>query len=60
EAISRLVSVPGERIRMGDVGRKKVVKDFDLPGNTGALISLFRNVMENRSPGHDLFQVLPG
>ena len=60
EAISRLVSAPDERIRMGDAGRKKVVKDFDLPSNTGALISLFRNVMENRSPGHDLFQVLPG
>ena len=59
EAISRLVSAPDERIRMGDAGAKKVVKDFDLPGNTGALISLFRDVMENRSPGHDLFQVLP-
>jgi colanic acid/amylovoran biosynthesis glycosyltransferase len=60
EAISRLVSAPDGRISMGDAGRKKVVKDFDLPSNTGALISLFRNVMENRSPRHDLFQVLPG
>jgi colanic acid/amylovoran biosynthesis glycosyltransferase len=60
EAISRLISAPDERIRMGDAGRKKVAKDFDLTSNTGALVSLFRTVMENRSSGHDLFQALSG
>jgi glycosyltransferase involved in cell wall biosynthesis len=60
EAISRLMSAPDERIGMGDAGRKKVAKDFDLTSNTGALVSLFRTVMENRSSGHDLFQVLSG
>lgn len=53
EAISCLVSTPDECIRMGDAGRKKVARDFDLPGNTGALVSLFRDVMENHSPGHE-------
>lgn len=53
EAISRLVSAPGEHVGMGDAGRRKVAKDFDLTINTEALVSLFRNVMENRFPGHE-------
>jgi colanic acid/amylovoran biosynthesis glycosyltransferase len=50
EALSGLASAPDERIRMGEAGREKVARDFDLTINTGALVSLFRNVMENRSP----------
>ena len=52
EAISRLAGAPDERVRMGDAGRRKVARDFDLTINTGLLVSLFRDVMENRSPGH--------